>query len=293
MAVPSSAPSVVPTRQEIALSAVPELSSALSDTVHAAFLGPEDPPPVTVLNPQATAPLLFVADHAANRVPASLDNLGLGPKALGRHIAYDIGVMEMTVRLAERFAATAVIHNYSRLILDPNRELDDPTSICAISDGIVVPANRRLTPADRAARAATFFHPYQDRVAAELDRLTGVHGTPPPLVAVHSFTQALHNGPPRPWQVGILWTRDDRLSRPLIEALAADGDLTVGDNEPYDARNAHGYTVERHADPRGCPAALIEVRQDLIGTPETAAAWGDRLADALTVALARLAAATG
>lgn len=249
------------------------------------YLGPDEPPTATVLNPHATVAPLFVADHAANRVPVALDGLGLGPEALGRHIAFDIGVMDMTQRLADRFAATAVIHNYSRLILDPNRELDDPTSICAISDGVVVPANRRLTPADRAARAAAFFDPYQNRVAAELDRLTAALGRVPPLVAVHSFTPCLHNGAQRPWHVGILWTRDDRLAGPLIAALKAPGDLIVGDNEPYDARNAHGYTVEHHADPRGCPAALIEVRQDLIATPETARAWGDRLAEALIPAL--------
>ena len=40
-------------------------------------------------------------------------------------------------------------------------------------------------------------------------------------------------GVARPWQVGVLWDRDDRLAPPLIAALRAEN-LIVGDNEPYD-----------------------------------------------------------
>ena len=29
------------------------------------FLGPNDPPPVSVLNPEATSPVLLLADHAS------------------------------------------------------------------------------------------------------------------------------------------------------------------------------------------------------------------------------------
>lgn len=250
-------------------------------------LGPDDPPPFTVLNPESRVPLLLVADHAGNRIPAALNDLGLGSDALGLHIAYDIGVDPLARRLAERFEATTVLHNYSRLILDPNRELDDPTSICAISDGIVISGNRDLSAEERVLRAETFFHPYQSSVGRHLDRLERVLGTAPPMIAVHSFTPQMHNGSPRPWHVGVLWGEDRRLAGPLIDALAKDARWVVGDNEPYDARNAHGYTVEHHADRRGAPSAIIEVRQDLIADAQGVALWSEVLGTAIREVLDR------
>src|SRR5690606_22238656 len=82
------------------------------------------------------------------------------------------------------------------------------------------------------------------------------------------------------WEVGILWNRDGRLARPLLEALAARG-LAVGDNEPYSGQDDHGFTLHVHAEPRGLPHVLFEIRQDLIDTQHGAAAWVDILATAL------------
>jgi len=158
------------------------------------FLRAGEPPPVTVLNPHSTKPLLLIADHASNRIPEALNALGLGPEDLSRHIAFDVGVEPLTRALAERFHATTILHNYSRLILDPNRELDDPTSICVISDGTIVPGNRGLDSAAKRARAETFFHPYQNRVAREVERLSTGHPSPPPVIAVHSYTPYLQTG---------------------------------------------------------------------------------------------------
>ena len=93
---------------------------------------------------------------------------------------------------------------------------------------------------------------------------------------MHSFTPAW-KGVARPWHVTVLWDADPRLPLPLIAALEAEGDLVVGDNEPYDGALA-GDTVNRHATARGLSNVLIEVRQDLIATEAGALAWGERLA---------------
>ena len=129
----------------------------------------------------------------------------MDPSDLARHIGFDIGVEPLTIALAERLKVTTVLHNYSRLILDPNRELDDPTSICVISDGTIVPGNRGLDAIERQQRAETFFHPYQDQVASEIARLAAINGQLPAVIAVHSFTPSLHTGKQRPWHVGFLW----------------------------------------------------------------------------------------
>jgi predicted N-formylglutamate amidohydrolase len=243
------------------------------------IVGPDDPPVWLKHNPRGRARAVVLADHARNRVPAALDRLGLPHAPLERHIAYDIGVEWMTRRLAERLDAPALLHGYSRLIIDPNRPLDDPTSICAISDGVVVPGNRDVAPEAAAERAAAFHRPYHTAVDAEIRRIEAL-GTVPAVISMHSFTAALR-GAERPWHVGILWAEDGRIPKPLMTALAADGSICVGDNEPYSGRNLHGYTMETHALPRGLPNVLIEVRQDLIATEAEAVAWADRLADAL------------
>ena len=81
----------------------------------------------------------------------------------------------------------------------------------------------------------------------------------------------------RPWHVGVLWDLDDRVARPLIDALARDPLLVVGDNEPYDGA-LRGDTMYRHAIVNGFAHALIEIRQDLIAHESGAEDWAGRLA---------------
>src|SRR5690606_23635961 len=111
-------------------------------------------------------------------------------------------------------------------------------------------------------------------------------GRPPALVSIHSFTP-VWRGWPRPWHVGILWDRDPRLAAPLIEALTSEGDLVVGDNEPY-LGALKNDTMYRHGTMNGLAHALIEVRQDLIGDATGAEAWAERLARLLSGLVARL-----
>lgn len=248
------------------------------------LIGPGDPPVVTHLNPDGSARALLLADHAGAAIPKTLNRLGLGDVPLERHIAFDIGSRVVTERLSKLLNAPALIHGYSRLLIDPNRELHDPTSICVISDGVVVPGNRDLTAADAAARAKAFYHPYHEAIGAEIDRLT-VRDGPPAIVSIHTFTPLLR-GAERPWHVGILWDQDGRIPTPLIQALRQDRTLVVGDNEPYSGRHRHGNTIESHAFPRGLPNVLIEIRQDLVATDADATAWAEKLAGPISAILA-------
>lgn len=243
------------------------------------LLGPDDPPPYTVVNDGAGGRTLLVCDHASAVVPSRLGRLGLDPADLGRHIAIDIGAANMTRELSARLDLPAIFAGYSRLVIDNNRGLDDPTSIPEISDGTVVPGNRTLDAAAAAARANEIFHPYHDAIADKLDAMARNQGTPA-LVAIHSFTPVFR-GHERPWHVGLLWNRDQRIARPLFEALAANPGLIVGDNEPYSAQDPYGYTMSTHAEPQGWPHLVIEIRQDLIDTHKGVATWADILAPAL------------
>jgi predicted N-formylglutamate amidohydrolase len=249
----------------------------------AVLIGPGEPAPFRVLNPQGRARLLVVCDHASRLIPAALHNLGLDELALGRHIASDIGAGEVAERLSAQLDAPAVLAGYSRLVVDCNRGLNDPTSILAISDGEFIPGNQGLTDEDKAERARQFFHPYHDAIRRRLESFER-RGVVPAFVAVHSFTPIFKNVR-RPWQIGILWDKDPRIPVPLIESLRSQG-YVVGDNEPYSGKAPADHTVDHHAEGGGLPHVSIEIRQDLIDHPEGAERWAKILGDTLAGILA-------
>jgi predicted N-formylglutamate amidohydrolase len=248
-------------------------SSAITDTEAAVEMVGGDP----------KNGILLLCDHASNRLPASYGALGLQLTELERHIAYDIGAAALTRALASRLDAPAVLSSFSRLLIDLNRGEDDPTLIMRLSDGAVVPGNHPLADSERMRRIESYYAPYHAAVSAAIDAATGA-GTVPALISIHSFTP-VWRGEKRRWQVGVLWDADPRLAVPLIEALAADGTLVVGDNEPYRGALA-GDTMYRHGTVRGLAHALIEVRQDLIAEAAGVAEWAERLA-AILAALNR------
>jgi predicted N-formylglutamate amidohydrolase len=222
--------------------------------------------------------LLILCDHAENTIPEPYANLGLRSEDLNRHIAYDLGAAPVAERLAELLGAPVLLSRFSRLLIDPNRGLDDPTLIMQISDGLVVPGNAGLDEAAVAARVAGYYAPYHQAIERAIDAGIAA-GKPPAVVSVHSFTQAW-KGMPRLWSVGVLWDKDPRLALPLLEGFRAIPGIVVGDNAPYTGQ-LKGDTLYRHGTRRGLAHALIEVRQDLILGPEGQAEWATRLAEVL------------
>lgn len=241
-----------------------------------ALLGPADPAPFTVVEGRGDSPFVLISDHAGQRVPAALRDLGLPQTELDRHIGWDIGIAGTTAALAARLGAWAILQTYSRLVIDCNRPVHAASSIPAISDATPIPGNRDLPDAARLQRIDEIFAPYHARIAAELDaRAAG--GAPAILVSMHSFTPAMA-GIARPWHAGVLYGRDARLAHALRDALAAEGDLCVGDNQPYAVSDASDYAVPVHGERRGLPHVAIEIRQDLIADEAGQTAWAARLA---------------
>jgi predicted N-formylglutamate amidohydrolase len=229
---------------------------------------------------------LIICDHASNAIPPNYGTLGLTPEALSRHIAYDIGAAEVTRALAAHLGAPAVLSTYSRLLIDPNRGLDDPTLVMRYSDGAIVPGNAYIDAAEIARRSARFWTPYRQEVTATIDAMMAT-SEPPALISIHSFTPVMRSLA-RPWKIGLLWDRDGRIPKPLIEALIAEPDLRVdevGDNEPYDGALA-GDTIDQIATSRGLANVLIEIRQDLIADRNGATAWAKRIGRVLAPIIA-------
>jgi predicted N-formylglutamate amidohydrolase len=228
-----------------------------------------------VIEARTPSSLVLACDHASAFIPAAYDRLGLCDVQLSRHIAYDIGAADVVRALAEQLGCAAVLSNFSRLLIDPNRGEDDPTLIMKISDGAIVAGNARLTAQDRQERLERFYRPYHAALAGKMDAVA-LGGHVPVLFSIHSFTPCW-KGFMRPWHAAVLWDLDPRLAGPLLEALRGFGDLCVGDNEPYDGA-LMGDTLWQHATRFGRAGALLEIRQDLIDTPEKAQEWAARLA---------------
>ncbi len=233
--------------------------------------------------PDALRDLVLVCDHASNAVPPDITPLGLADADMVRHIAWDVGARSVTLGLAKRLGAAAVLSTWSRLVIDPNRGDDDPTLVMKLYDGSIIPGNRGVDAKDVERRLNSLYRPYHKAIDDALDAVVTV-GRAPVLVSIHSFTPQLRGRPKRPWHVGLLWDRDARLVDPLRERLNAEGDLAIGDNEPYTGALA-GDCMWMHGTERAIAHVLIEIRNDLIETEAGQTVWADRLAPILRAAI--------
>jgi len=250
------------------------------------LLEADEPAPVRELRPEGASDFFLTADHAGRLIPRRLGTLGLPDSELGRHIAWDIGIAGVTEALSLLLDAPAVLQTYSRLVIDCNRALDHPTSIPPLSEHTDVPGNEKLSDEERAARQSQIFAPYHDRIASLLAAREAA-GRRSVLVAMHSFTPVF-KGESRSVEIGILYNRDARMARQMLELLRAEGDIEVGDNAPYAITDTSDYTAPVHAEARGLPHVEIEIRQDLIADSDGQKFWARRRAPLLREADERL-----
>ncbi|UCH40527.1 MAG: N-formylglutamate amidohydrolase [Gammaproteobacteria bacterium] len=249
------------------------------------MIGPDDPPPFTIINEQGQGKVLLVGDHVSNEIPKSLHNLGLDAESLEQHIAYDIGTRKLINHLSQHLDAPAVLAGYSRLVVDLNRSLEDDSVMPEVSDNTVVPGNQDMSAEHRNQRIHSFYTPYRKAVDSMLHRFRD-NGIVPAFISIHSFTPEMA-GFARPWHVGILWDKDPRIPVPLMQNLRAHpDDFNIGDNEPYSGKHPADYTIDHHAEASGIPHVSIEIRQDLVNTEDGAECWATILDDALRDILA-------
>jgi predicted N-formylglutamate amidohydrolase len=261
-----------------------DMESFVSAEGDQSLLAPDEPAPLRIVNDSGTAKTLLLCDHASRRIPRSLDDLGLDDLALHRHVACDIGAGDVTRKLSEILDAPAILAEYSRLVVDCNRHLNDPTAFRAVSDGEFVPGNHDLDAAAKKLRAQAIFYPYHKAIGERLGEFRE-RSIAPAVIAIHSFTP-IFNRTSRPWQIGVLWDTDDRIPKPLMEKLGRIPGTVVGDNEPYSGKLPADYTIDHHAEPAGLPHVSIEIRQDLIRTPAGVDRWSSILGRALGEILA-------
>jgi predicted N-formylglutamate amidohydrolase len=240
------------------------------------LLSAEDMPPVHEVNAAGGSPFLFTCDHFGRLIPKLLGDLGLGEDELTRHIAWDIGIAGVAERLARALDAQLMAQRYSRLVIDCNRPPSAASSIPRLSEATTIPGNEAISQEQADLRRRAIFDPYHQRIGEIIDARLGA-ARPTILVSLHSFTP-VYAGVARPWHIGTLYHRDTILPPLLLTALRREGDLVVGDNEPYAVSDTTDHTIPVHGEARGLINTGIEIRQDLIADQAGQQQWAERLA---------------
>ncbi len=251
------------------------------------LMGAGEPPAVRVENGRGRAKCVIVCDHAANRVPRTLKDLGLSKAQLQQHIAWDPGTEDIGRYLSKALGATVVLASYSRLVVDLNRGHDHPELMRDTSDHVHIPGNVGLTAAQKKQRLDELFWPYHNEIDRQLKRFTS-KGVAPVLISVHSFTPQM-DGFRRPWHIGVLWNREEKIARALVKNLRRNSpDLVIGENEPYSLKAANFLknTISTHAESKGLPYIILEFRQDLVNTKKKAEKWAEIFLESLRPILA-------
>lgn len=240
-----------------------------------------------VENPDAAGAILLVCEHASNAFPAPWGRLGLTYAQTHAHVAWDPGALDLSRALATRLDAALVHAPVSRLIYDLNRGPDRADAMAARSEVHDIPGNQALTPQDRLHRAEALYLPFHTALHGQIVRRLAL-GRATVVVTIHSFTPIYH-GQPRAVEFGVIHDVDDRLAQSIVAAAQATTGLNSALNEPYSAADGVTHTLRLQATPYGLANAMLEIRNDLIATPQQVEAMADRLAPVLQTALTAMA----
>lgn len=235
-----------------------------------------------LVNGSGASPYVLVCEHASNRVPKQLANLGLSAEDLQRHIAWDIGAEGVSRLLSRLLDAPLVLQRYSRLVYDCNRPPDSAAAMPEISETTVIPGNKPLSAADKMKRVEAIYQPFHERLAHMLDQ-RACEGRATSLVTIHSFTK-VYRGKERAVELGILFDRDARIADKLIKAFP---NVDVRLNEPYGPNDGVMHTLNLHAAPRGLKSVMIEIRNDLIANERGQNEWAQRIVMPLILAITK------
>jgi predicted N-formylglutamate amidohydrolase len=203
--------------------------------------------------------ILIIVDHASNHVSKEDNKLGLPNSFLNQHIAFDLGVKELSLDLSTRLKCKLIQGKYSRLLIDLNRDLDDPTIIPEIVDKKIIPGNIGLSKSELRLRVKKIYNKYHN----EIDR-TIKNEKVKVILSLHSFNPIFKNKK-RLLEFGVLSNEDKNLSSIIFDQLRSQN-MNVGDNKPYKG-NLIGDSMYRHGLRNKLPHALIEVRNDLLSNP--------------------------
>ena len=250
------------------------------------MLTTEDPHPVERILSIEPSQVLVVCDHAGRHIPSIRQHQPLSEDDMKRHIAWDVNARDVAVKVAEKLRAPLVAQRYSRLVIDMNRPVESPESIPVVSDGTEIPFNKNLSDEERKSRIESIFWPYHNEIAKHLDDM---HSSRMFVVAIHSFTPKLRNGPFRKWHVDLISrTRLEFVTtfRACLQRNLPELNIGLGDVFPMDANR--DFTIPFHGEKRNIYNMSIEIRNDLLQKQEDIVRWGNLIGNCLQSTLEKL-----
>ncbi len=231
-----------------------------------------------VIAGRPNAKMLLSCEHASERLPERWRWPEADRRLLGTHWAVDLGARAFAIELAERTGSPAVLARFSRLLIDPNRELDSSTLLRDWAEGAPVELNCDVAAADRQRRIDEYYRPYHQA----FDELVQASPQADFIFSVHSFTP-MYEGTPRDIEVGILYDSQAQLGEQCVLELGRFGyDVRV--NQPWSGLGGLMYSAEDKAQRHGRRALELEIRQDLAVQPR----WRHEFADRLVLAFERM-----
>ncbi len=244
------------------------------------ILNAQDGAPVDIRNPEGRADILLICEHASNRIPAALNDLGLTDNTRQSHVAWDPGALKLAEILSDRLDATLIFARFSRLVYDCNRPPDCTDAMPAKSEVFAIPGNTDIPAPQRAARIEEVYQPFATAISTEISQRVA-QNTPPVIITIHSFTP-LYFGKARDVELGILHDTDSKLADAMLDIPC---DLTCRRNQPYGPQDGVTHTLKLHAHPNGLLNVMIEIRNDLIATSHAQNKVADILFHMITRAL--------
>jgi predicted N-formylglutamate amidohydrolase len=239
-----------------------------------------------ILCPDAASELILVCEHASNRFVPPWGDLGLRADQRISHAAWDPGALAVAQGLSRRLDATLIHATVSRLIYDLNRAPDMPGAMPARSEIHDIPGNSVISREDRLARTRAIYLPW----AKGLHNLIAqriASGRRPVIVTVHSFTP-VYFGQPRAVEFGVIHDADPALAHAILAAAKGITRLNSQLNAPYSAADDVTHTLRLHATPYGLANAMLEIRNDLIATPQAQEGMADQLAVVINMGLTEI-----
>ncbi len=225
--------------------------------------------------------VLVTCEHASNRLPAGFT---LERCLRQSHIAWDPGAKAIAARVAKRMRAPLWCGEFSRLVVDLNRSVDNRMLIRRVSDGHRVPFNYGLSAADRQARIDRYYRPYRDGVATDAEQIVARHGRCV-QVCVHTFTPSLA-GKERGNDLGLLHDPNWGIERSVCDEVKARferlTDLVVWHNRPYSG-TADGIlpAMRRAHTPERFVGIELEINQKHANNPALLRRIADLVVDTL------------
>ncbi|MGE0771529.1 MAG: N-formylglutamate amidohydrolase [Cyclobacteriaceae bacterium] len=203
--------------------------------------------------------LIITCEHAGNQVPPYWEGLFKEYReVLQSHQGWDPGAWPIAQAISAAAGAPLFGCHTTRLLIEPNRSIDNPQLFSRFSDS--------LSEEEKTKLINQIYLPYRQQVKTAIDQLA----KPVLHLSVHTFTP-VWKGTPRTVDIGLLFdpTRNleadisARMRRKLQMELP---DLSIRFNEPYLGID-DGFTTylrkqfsnERYA------GVEIEVKQSLIG----------------------------